>query len=306
MATNIKARRKLSDLYKKGVEVRFGADPDGRPYGKVAPKGEGYFLDEDGNRLPLGEDEVAAWVQSPSPLQREQALRDSQAARARALVRARRDEDSPEHLTSLAFLVEMEDETLIEYVMTSTQDERRGDAMREVLAEEEWKDITDYQEAFRQFEDMSEEELKDNEEYQALLDLDQKLGEQVDERAAELYEAEREVLKLKGRKQVEKEALERRVEIAASQSFMAEYERQMMFYSVRDVDDHGVLFFESARECAEQEDEIRAVFADALEPFITDVGEAKNSPRAVPGSEPSELPSEQEISEFSTPETVSV
>lgn len=307
MATNIKARRRLSDLYKRGVEVRFGADSDGRPYGRVAPEGEGYFLGEDGKPLPLGPDEVAAWVQSPSPLQREMALRDAQASRARALVRARRDKDSPEHLTSLAFLVEMEDVTLIEYVLVSTADERRQDAMREVLAEDEWKDISDYQDAFRQFDEgYSDEDLAANEEYQALLELDAKLGEQVDARAMELYTAEHESLVMKGREKVEKEALERRIEIAASQSFMAEYERQMMFFSVRDIDDHGQLFFESARESAEQEDDIRQVFAEALERFISDVGEAKNSPRAASGSQPSELPTKLETSESSTPETVSV
>lgn len=299
MATNIKARRKLSDLYRQGVEVRFGPGSDGRPEGRVGP-----FVDEDGKRIPPGKDEVAAWVQAPSPLQREDALRNAQASRARALVRAKRDEDSAEHLTSMAFLVEMEDETLFEYVLVSNADERRADALREVLAEDEWKDITDYQDAFRQFEEMDEDDLKDNEEYEALLALDSKLGDQVDERAMELYDAARESLKILGRRNAEKQALEKRIEIAASQSFMAEYERQMLFYAVRDVDDTTSLFFESARECAEQEDEIRSVFAEALEPFISDVGEAKNSPGVVSGSESSELPKKPEISEASIPEVV--
>lgn len=301
MATNIKSRRKLSDLYKRGVEVRFGPGDGGEPTGKVGP-----FVDSDGSPEPLPEDWVACWVQPPSPLQREQALRDAQAARARSLVRAKRDENSEEHLTAMAFLMEMTDETLIDYVLVSDMESRRQDAMREVLAEDEWKDITTYQEAFRQFDEMDEEDLKDNDEYKAMLEVDAKFGTQIADRERELYEAAYEALKMQGRPTVEKRALEKRSEIAASQVFMAEYERQMMFYSVRDIDDHGVLFFESARECAEQEDGVREIFAEALEQFISDVGEAKNSQGAASGSESSEPPSEPETSEASTPQTVSV
>lgn len=301
MATNIKSRRKLSDLYKRGVEVRFGPGEDGNPVGKIGP-----FEDSDGSSIPLPEDWVAAWVQSPSPLQREQALRDSQAVRARSLVRAKRDEDSEEHLTAMAFLVEMEFETLIDYVLVSEMENRRADATREILADEEWKDLTVYQDAMRQFDDMSEEERDASEEYKAMMRLDDKLATQIHDRERELYDAAYESLKLLGRANVEKKALEKRVEIAASQVFMAEYERQMMFYSIRDIEDHGVLFFESARECAEQEDGIREIFAEALDQFIDDVGEAKNSQRVVSGSESSELPSEPETSEASIPQTVSV
>lgn len=299
MATNIKSRRKLSDLYKRGVEVRFG-ETDGKPYGKVGP-----FKDSDDQPIPLGESEIAVWVQPPSPIQREMAMREAQASRARALVRAKRDEESPEHLTALAFLVEMSDETLIDYVMISDTETRRNDATREILANDEWKDLTALQDAFRQYDEMSEEERDADPEYAAMMELDQKFGDQIDERAKELWEAQYDALKILGREKVEKKALEKRAELGASQSFMAEYERQMMFYAVRDIDDHGVLFFESARECADQEDEIRDVLAEALEQFISDVGEAKNSQGADSGSESSEPPSEPVTSEVSTPQAVS-
>lgn len=297
---NIKSRRKLSDLYKRGIEVRFGPGEGDKPIGKVGP-----FIDSDGSLIPCPEDWVAAWVQPPSPLQREQALRDSQAARARSLVRAKRDEESEEHLTAMAFLVEMDDETLVDYLLVSEMENRRADATREVLADDEWKDLTVYQDAMRQFDEMSEEEREASEEYKAMLELDEKLLAQIRDRERELYEAAYESMKILGRATVERRALEKRAEIAASQVFMAEYERQMMFYAIRDIDDHGVLFFESARECAEQDDAIREVFAEALDNFIDDVGEAKNSQGVASGSESSELPSEPETSEASTPQAVS-
>ncbi len=297
---NIKARRKLSDLYKKGVEVRFGPNDTGEVEGRVAPGGQGAFKDDDGKPLPLGEDDVAMWIQPPSPLQREMALRDAQAARARALIRAKRDENSEEHLSVLAFLADMTDETLIEYVMVSTQDDRSNEATREVLALDEWQDITAYQDAMRQFDEMDPAERDENPEYIALMEKDEKFGEQVRQRTNELADAERDVLTMRGRAETEKRALEKRAELVGSQAFMREYEQQMLFYAVRDADDTGVLFFESARELAEQDDAIREVIQEALVPFITDGSEAKNSPGVASGSESSEPPKKPETSEAST------
>jgi hypothetical protein len=298
--SNIKARRKLSDLYRKGVEVRFG--PDG---GRIAANGSGRFTDSDGHPDPPGEDEVAMWVQPPSPLQREEALREAQAARARALIKVKREQESGEHLTVMAFLADMSDETLLDYVVISEQESRRNEATRDVLGREEWKDIESYRDAMRQFEEMSAEQLENNEEYQAMLELDEKFGRQVQEREKELSEAARESMRMYGRADLEKKAMEKRSEIVGSQAFMKEYERQMMFYAVRDIEDNNELFFESAEELAGQDDQIREVIGDAISPFIADGGEAKNSPRAASGSDSSEPPNTPETSEASTPEDVS-
>lgn len=302
---NIKARRLLSDLYKRGVEVRFGRGPDGKPKGSVAPKGEGYFVDDEGQPIPPQSDEIQMWIQAPSPLQREMALRDAQAARARALVKAKRDEDSEEYLTILAFLADMSDETLIDYLIVQAGQDRQHEAMREVLAEDEWKDITAYQDAMRQYEEdeRPQEELDKDPEYQALMETDIKFGRQVREREDALTEAERQVLGMRPRDDLERKALDKRAEIVGTQAFMAEYERQMLFYSVRDFDDNGVLFFESARQLAEADDQIRTIIQDAMVPFISDATEAKNLPGVVSGSDSSEPPNAPETSAASTPET---
>lgn len=302
---NIKARRALSDLYKRGVEVRFGRGPDGQPQGSIAPKGEGYFVDDDGKPIPIGPDEIQMWIQAPSPLQREMAMRDAQASRARALIKAKRDENSEEHLTIMAFLADMSDDSLVDYVLIQGQSDRRAEGMREVLAGDEWADMTAYQDAMRQFEEdgRPEEELEKDPEYTALMELDFKFGEQVAKRETELIESERQALSMRSRADIEKKALEKRAEIVGTQAFMAEYERQMLFYSVRDFDDNGVLFFESARELAEAVDEIRTTIQSAMVPFISDATEAKNLPGAASGSTSSEPPSEPEISAASTPAT---
>lgn len=303
---NLKARRKLSDLYKTGVEVRFGPGPDGEPVGRIAKndKGEqkGYFLDDSGKPLPLGEEEVAMWVQPASPLQREMALRDAQASRARALVLAKRNHDSVEHLTIMAFLADMSDDTLFDYVLAATADTRRNEATREILGQKEWEDVTSIQDALRQFEEMDPAELEGNPEYEAIMDLDIKFGDQVRERELELLEAEREVTQMLGREKAEKKALDKRSELVGSQAFMSEYERQMTFYSVRDPDNTASLWFESARELAEQPDGVLEVLREALTLFIQDGTEAKNLQGVASGLESSEPPSEPGTSEASTPE----
>jgi len=302
--TNIKARRLLSDLYRRGVEVRFGRGPDGKPHGSVAPKGDGYFVDDEDKPIPPEPGEIQMWIQSPSPLQREMAMRDAQAARARALVRAKRDENSEEHLTIMAFLADMSDETLIDYVLIQGQSERQSTAIREVLGEDEWKEMTSYQDALRQFEEdeRSLEELEQDPEHQALMELDLKFGDQVGKRERELEDAERAVLQLRLRGDVERKALEKRAELVGTQAFMAEYERQMLFYSVRDFEDNGALFFESARQLAEADDQIRTTIQDAMVPFISDATEAKNSQGVASGSDSSEPPNAPETSAASTPE----
>lgn len=292
--TMITARRKLTELYRSGVEVRFGVNEAGERVGRIGP-----FKDEDGVPIPRAEDEISVWVQAPSPLNREMALRDAQAARAKALVRAKRDEESEEYLTSKAFLVDMTDETLIEYVLLGGQDERQNDAIREILADKEWEDITAYRDALRKFQE--DQTPEDDPDYAALLELDKKFSDQVHKRAMELEDAEREVLAMQGRDRTEKKALEKRAEVAGSQAFMHEYEQQMLFYAIRDFEHKSTMFFESPRELADMPDEFKDVIKSAMAPFINDVAEAKNSQGAVSGSESSEPPSKPETSEASTP-----
>lgn len=294
---NIKARRLLSELFKEGTEVRFWKGEDGKPTGKVGP-----FENDKGKRIPPKDTEVAMFVRPPDPVQRDMAIRSAQGRRASALVKAKRDENSEEYLTIMAFLADMSDETLIEYVVTGDTPNRRQEAEREVLSRDEWKDMTQYQEAMRQFLEMSPEELEGNEEYEALLNLDDKFAQQISEREEELTDAQREALGFLPREQVERKALEKRAEVVGSQAFMAEYEKQMLFYSVREVDATDKLFFDSAQDLAAQPDQVRELIEEALVPYISEAGEAKNSPRAASGSDSSELPDSPETSDSSTRE----
>lgn len=295
MATGIKARRALSELFKEGVEVRFWRDPETKkPMGDVGP-----FVDKDGRRTDPG-DATVLWVQPPNPIQRDLAMREGQARRARALVKAKRDENSEEHLTIMAFLADMSDETLVDYVIANDTNERMAEAEREVLQQDKWKEMTSYQDAMRQFEEMSDEEREADPEWQALLEMDENYSREVAQRELQLQDAQRDALKFLARDLLEKKALDRRAELVGNQAFVVEYERQMRFYSVREFDDTEQLAFETPNDLASRPDELIEVLAKALRTFIAEVGDAKNSPRVASGSDSSELPSEPETSEAST------
>jgi hypothetical protein len=285
VGTNIKARKKLSALYVRGVEIRFG--PEGAKTGPFADS--------------AADEEVAVWVQPPSPLQREMALRDANAARARSLLNVRREPNSEEALTANAFVSEMSDDTIIEYLLDFDAERRRNEAIRDVLAQDEWKDIQALQDAMRQYEDGEREEDPDDPEWVALMKADKEYGNQVFERSVELYEADKEALKILNRAAWERRAIEKRTDLAGSQVFLTEYERQMCFYSVRTIEDHGVLFFESVREFSEQDDVVRDAVSSALAKFIQDAMDPKASPGEEDGSTQSTPPNEPETSESSTP-----
>lgn len=297
----IEQRRALDDLFMEGEEVRFGRDPETKePWAKVGP-----FRDDHDERIPPEPGTICMFVRPPNPVQREEAMRNANARRARALVKTQRDKDSEEHLTSMAYLVDMSDETLVDYVIMAKTAERTAEAERDVLSREEWKEMTSYQDAARQFAEMTPEQLENDPEWAAFSELEERYSRQIAERELQIQDAERSILTSIPRERVEEQALKKRSEFIGSQAFLNEYQRWMNYYSAREFDDSTLLFFTNVDDWATAHETIKEAVAEAMEPFITDGAEAKNSSRAAPGSDLSVLPETPETSESSTPEAQS-
>lgn len=268
----IEQRRALDDLYMEGVEVRFGKDPETeKPVGKIGP-----FLGEDGERIPPAKGETCVFVRPPNPVQREEAMRQANARRARALVKTQRDKDSEEHLTSMAYLVDMSDVILIDYVLMTKSAERSQEAERDVLAREEWKEMTSYQDAARQFAEMTPEELEKDPEWAAFSELEERYSTQIQERELQIEDAERDILQRVGREKVEEQALKKRAEYVGYQAFLNEYQRWMNYYAAREFEDSTLLFFANVDDWATAHNDIKEKLAEAMEPFIQDGSEVKN------------------------------
>jgi hypothetical protein len=265
LMASITARKKLSSLYARGVAVRFGEE--GARFGDE--KRGGGFPEED----VLLEDEVEIWIAPPNPYQREMAMREAQAARARSLLKVKNDENSEEYLTTKAYLAEMDIVTLVDYLVISSTEERTQAAVREVLAKKEWENIDELRDAMAQF-DASDD--KDGEEWKTLLERDFEYGQQVSAVEQRLNEEEHVSLSVLSRDELERRAMDKRSEIVGSQSFVYEYERQMKYYSVRDSNNHSILFYDSPKELVEESELIQLAIEEGLRRFITNGSEAKN------------------------------
>jgi len=279
---NIAARRRLAELYARGVELRF--DADGVHTGPFD--------------APPDDNTIAIWVAPPSPLHREQALRAASAAKARATMAAKRDADSDEALAAQAFLASMQLATLIDYVLQTSEVDRQSEAQREVRRADEWSDFTELQDSMREWDEAGNPET---EEWADLIARDAEYGRQVTEEANRLRASAREALALLPREELERRGFDKRVELLGSQAFMIVFEREMLFYACRDDQDHSEMFFESSAELSESDMQVQEALLNAIGEFVEDPREAKNSPRVADGSEPSTLPDEPETSDPSTP-----
>jgi hypothetical protein len=301
--TNIQRRRRLKELYAREKKVYFGQDGaivvDSR--GKVTAvydriEGE---VDVTEAHAP-GVDDIVMVVVPPNPLQREQALREGNAARSDMLLKLRKDSSSQESIVSRAWVSEMDLETLIDYVLMYKEDDRKQAANRIVLAQPEWKDITALQDRIRQWDEAGN---PDTEEWQGIIDRDTEFGLQIATEINRIRESDRMGLGMIPRAELEERAVERRNEWMASQEFVKVYEREMLLCSIRDPDDTNELFFESVTDLMSESEFVADVCAEVLKSFITDSTEAKNSSGAALSSESSVSPAAPETTEPSTPET---
>lgn len=284
--TNIQKRRRLQALYEKGKDLRFNS-ADGQPVIKT----------EDDE--PLDTD-IVVYVCPPSPLQREMAIREAQGQRARVMLEAREQHDSNGHMVARNFLVNLDMDALIDYVLDIDETERTQKARREVLLEKEWEDFNTLRDTMRQFEEAGSP--YDDPEWKAFLERDRKFGDQVYEKMNEIRIADREGLALMPRPELEKRALDKRIEQSGTSIFMKFYEEWMLFYACRDGDDHTMTFFEDVEDMRSMPEEVQEALQDTLNSFITDSAEAKNSEAVGSGSASSEPPKEPEMSASSTPE----
>lgn len=309
---NIRPRRRLADLWARGREVRFNEDGAAvyehirNRETKSVERILTNVYDLEGNVIPLDEAEwtddaegdIVIWVQPPSPNQREQALREAQAQRGLTVINARKKVETSEFISAESFVAEMGHETLIEYVLAMGEADRRNEAERSLLMKDEWKDFSALQDSMRKWDEAGNPE---GEEWQALIDRDVEFGKQVGEEADRLREAGRESLAMLPQDELERRAKDKRIDMLASQAFIATYEREMLFAACRDPNNHDVQYWSDLNDMMAEDKYGLDVLADVYGQYIQESRDAKNAQRAAPGSASSEPPAKPETSEASTP-----
>jgi hypothetical protein len=284
--TSIEKRRRLEALFERGGYVRFRSGPDG-----------GVIVKDDDDEH---DDDMKIWIGPPNPFQREMAIREAQAGRARAMLDVKESPDSTNGLTARAFIQAMPLNDLADYIMDLNESDRLQAARRDVLSHKEWADFNALRDAMRQFDEAGSP--TEDPEWRTLLDRDVQFGNEVETRAQEIRDGDREGYLLQPRTELEKKALDKRIDQMGSMRFMLIYEEWMLFYSCRDDEDHSVLYFESVADLKSMPEEISTALAEKLSQYIGDAADAKNSPGADSGSDLLEPPASPEISELSIPE----
>ncbi|HET6914971.1 MAG TPA: hypothetical protein VFH56_02665 [Acidimicrobiales bacterium] len=257
--SRIEKRKRLEALFDRGAYVRFNADENGRPV--IDPESE-------------SDTDMKIWVGPPSPLQREMAVREAQAQRARMMIEARNSEDSVSWLTIRSFIAGLNTDDLIEYVLDLDEGEFMSQARREVLQQKEWDDFNSLRDAMRQYDEAGAP--VDDPEWEPLLARDREFGKQVNERADQIREDAKDGYKHMPRNKTEDKAIDKRIEQAGSAAFVNAYEEWMLFYSCRDDEDHSILYFENKDQIKALPQVVQDALATKLAGFITEASEAKN------------------------------
>lgn len=256
--TSIEKRRKLEALFDRGGLVTFNRDEAGRPI--INPE-------------TPSDDDQAIWVGPPSPLQREMAVREAQAARARIMLDARDNHESHTWLTIQNFVHSMKRDAVVDYILELDETEHIGQARRDVLQQKEWEDFNAFRDAMRQWEEAGS---PNDDEWAPLLERDRRFGQQIADRVDEIRDDARAGYMHMPLNILQEKAIEKRVDQAGTAAFMTAYEEWVLYYACRDDEDHLQLFFDSPDDIKRLPEAIHGALAEKLRTFITDASEAKN------------------------------
>lgn len=256
---HIPKRKKFEALFDRGGYVRFNRDSEGRP-----------LIDPE----MVSDDDMRIFVGPPSPLQREMAVREAQATRARVMLEARDDEDSTTYVTIRNYIRGMKRDALIDYILDLDENEHYTQARRDVLQQKDWEDFNAFRDAMRQWEEAGSP--LDSEEWKPLLDRDAKFGRDIEGRASEIRADAHTGYMHMAVGLVQEKAIEKRIDQIGSAAFMVAYEEWILFYSCRDDEDHLELYFEKPEDIKRLPEKVQAALATKAREFVTDVSEAKN------------------------------
>lgn len=267
-----KRRRRLGDLYVRGKEVSVD-------------DGEG--------------DSVTVWIQKLNELDRDTLIRRANAAKARYRLEADREEGELylATLTSIRDFVDREGMIAIIIAEDSAKTRQRIEAQMTHDKEGWGKDnkIQDLIDAWTGDGDskglaaMYAEDENDPEavrvkgELEAFeTDLDNVVREELLQLEKEWADAsEADVIRAAA-----KEVLKRR----ADEEFMREWQRQQIFYCIREPDDHQARYFGTLPEVDDLHDKVREVLNKECNALFVDPGEGKDSPATPAPSISSEPP----------------
>lgn len=281
-------RRRLTDLYRVGRIVKF----------------------DDG----LDDETVEVWVQKPNEVEMANIYRRAGAEKTRYMTRAE-DVDSDEYQDALGDLREMGDDDIILTLAMAAETGRARQRIESQLEHDpdgEWAKDDYLQGMFDAWHgDAENPGLKDAH----ALDPEGETAEGAEalkvfgelkrfqDQVTERFNVEHERLladwRAMPKDKVEHQAVKHFVENDATEIFMQEFNRQAIFYSVRDPEDRDKRYFETRKEVDLLGDQVIVRLMVEINDFIVSSSEGKGLPATTDGSPPSEQPETEETSQDS-------
>lgn len=247
--------------------------------------------------------QVELWIRRPTAEQQQEAMAKAQAKKARKR-RALKEEGSDEHLALMEEVEELETrDELIDQIVRFQEQSLRAQATNEVLYRDDvgsdWgTDGSVYIELIDAVQQRWDEIVRHNEEldpkdYELRIDpqTDEELGKlnaeqerfdaEVQEKFAELLEAEK--AKYRGVKidELREKLASELIDAQSGLEWYAEYRQRLLFYSLRDPDNTKKLYFNSLEEMLSMPDFIQQRLFAEYDRIDRGVDEVKNllSPR---------------------------
>lgn len=276
-------RRRLGDLYVVGQEMTF----------------------DDGKGEP-----VVVWLQKPNPVEMESIFRRASAAKNK-FQKAASNRDS-EEWNAFESQVRAFDErtTLVDLVIHEDLAKAQVRIMSQVEAEDEWSEDDYLQGLYDLWIGQDEEQglqltfATDSDHPEAKRVHDELT--RFDGQVRELLEAEEERLRSSWDAAPDDElyvkATEALLKRELERHFVAEYERQQLFYGVREPTDHGKRYFATLEEVDQLPSEVNVQLRLAFGALMVDLQEGKDSPATIDSSGSSGTLETEEESQASTQE----
>lgn len=269
-------KRRLTDLYRRGKLVEFN-DDEGDP--------------------------IEVWLQKPNRIEMESIYRRANAAKSRFQIRSA-NEDSDEFQASMAAVLDIEDDELLMSLALAEELGRaraRCEAQLETDPDGEWAKDDKIQSLYDSWQGDPENpglkeayamdpegETPEGAEAKEVLEELTRFQTQIDE----LFARERDALYRDwagaDRDELLRRAAKTFVDNEANDVFLAEFQRQQVFYAVRDPEQRDKRYFGSMEEVDLLDDFLMLQLQGHINEFMVDVSEGKGSAATTDSSPPSD------------------
>lgn len=259
MVTAVKTRR-LSDLYRRGVEVTVADDE--------------------------GDDPVRVWLQKLNPVENESAIRAANAYRARVLMK-KRQPDSEEFLATMNEVIDYSPEDLVQYLAVYKVATEAEALEAEYAEEKDWtKD--DYLQGLRDsweegglkeryFAQDKENDILDPE-AQTCFDEIERFTTGVDARLEQERTALAKDYEQRSHEELQEMVMDQIFRMQADLQWMMEYHKMELYLGVRNPENHKERYFEARAEVDELEAEVVGRLVEEYQTLTVGVTEGKDLP----------------------------